>query len=141
MMRSMQIAAVAGVVGLASLSVTAGAQAGPASARSDVVQRIVQNGIPAHFARDRRWGGHGWRGRRVHGYRGRGSGAAIGAGVAGLAAGALLGSALAAQAAPGEAYLQASDPDRIAYCSTKYRSFDATDGTYLGYDGQRHVCE
>ncbi len=28
----------------------------------------------------------------------------------------------------------------LSYCSSKYRSFDARSGTYLGYDGQRHVC-
>lgn len=26
------------------------------------------------------------------------------------------------------------------YCRSKFRSFDAKTGTYLGYDGQRHFC-
>jgi len=70
--------------------------------------------------------------------RARRGGAAAAAGIGGLAAGALIGGAIAgqqqAQAAP------AVDPDYIAYCSRKYRSFDPASGTYLGYDGQRHVC-
>ncbi|RRN64300.1 BA14K family protein [Caulobacter sp. 602-1] len=34
-----------------------------------------------------------------------------------------------------------SDPDWIAYCARKYRSFDPRSGTYLGYDGLRRYCE
>ncbi len=26
------------------------------------------------------------------------------------------------------------------YCSSKYRSFDPSSGTFLGYDGNRHYC-
>jgi hypothetical protein len=28
----------------------------------------------------------------------------------------------------------------IAYCFSRYRSFDPYTGTYLGYDGRRHYC-
>ena len=28
----------------------------------------------------------------------------------------------------------------VARCQARYRSFDASTGTYLGYDGQRHYC-
>ena len=31
--------------------------------------------------------------------------------------------------------------DWLAYCSSKYRSFDPRSGTYLGYDGLRHPCQ
>lgn len=67
------------------------------------------------------------------------AGAAAAAGAAGLAAGALIGGAIASQqqaapAVPGDA-------DWIAYCSSKYRSFDPASGTYLGYDGRRYVCQ
>jgi BA14K-like protein len=37
----------------------------------------------------------------------------------------------------------ASDGYTQAYldsCARRYRSFDPVDGTYLGYDGLRHVC-
>lgn len=29
---------------------------------------------------------------------------------------------------------------RTAYCSQRYRSYDPASGTFLGYDGRRHVC-
>lgn len=95
-----------------------------------------------HYHRPPRW--HGppphWRGPppRYY-YRGTRNhydpGAAAALGVMGLAAGAILGSALTAQAAP---------PPRsnswLSYCASKYRSFDPASGTYLGYDGRRHPC-
>ena len=28
----------------------------------------------------------------------------------------------------------------IAYCFSRYRSFDPVSGTYMGYDGRRHYC-
>jgi BA14K-like protein len=87
------------------------------------------------------YGGH-W-GHRGHG----GFGAALG----GFAAGALLGSALAAPGyyyydAPGYGYYDAPDvyaePDAgaVAYCEQRFRSYDPASGTYLGYDGLRHPC-
>ena len=27
-----------------------------------------------------------------------------------------------------------------SYCARKYQSFDARDGTFLGFDGYRHLC-
>ncbi|MBB2203986.1 hypothetical protein [Gluconacetobacter takamatsuzukensis] len=57
-----------------------------------------------------RGGGPGWRGDRG-GHRGPGVGAAIGAGVAGLAVGALLGGALASQAAPPPAAYYPPQPE------------------------------
>ncbi|CAH1648532.1 Lectin-like protein BA14k [Hyphomicrobiales bacterium] len=65
-------------------------------------------------------------------------GAAAAAGAAGLAAGALIGGAIASQQA---APVVQGDTNWIAYCSSKYRSFDPASGTYLGYDGRRHVCQ
>lgn len=62
------------------------------------------------------------------------AGAAVAAGVVGLAAGAILGSALSAQGAP------ARDSGWLDYCASKYRSFDPASGTYLGHDGRRHAC-
>jgi hypothetical protein len=99
----------------------------------------------------RGWGGRGWGG----GWRGWGGPAA------GLAAGAIIGGAVAASqpwygydygpgyssydydpgyyAAPG-GYV-ASAPERdFAYCAQRYRSYDPASGTYLGYDGLRHPC-
>ena len=81
--------------------------------------------------------GYGFRGRPGYGYgygyRRRSNGAAIGAGIAGLAAGAIIGGALSqAQGAPAG--------NAVAYCSQRFRSYDPGSGTYLGFDGARHAC-
>ncbi len=82
--------------------------------------------------------------------------------VAGLAAGALIGGALAATSpwygsgyggygyapgydygyAPGygNAYAYSSPGDTVAYCESRFRSYNPATGTYLGYDGMRHAC-
>jgi hypothetical protein len=65
---------------------------------------------------------HGW---HRHHY---GSGAAV---LGGLAAGAVIGGAIANSQARANA---------DAYCSQRYRSYDPASGTYLGYDGMRHPC-
>ncbi len=31
-------------------------------------------------------------------------------------------------------------PAWYAYCAEKYRSFDPRSGTFMGYDGHRHMC-
>jgi hypothetical protein len=67
---------------------------------------------------------HGWHHRRHYG-----SGAAV---LGGLAAGAVIGGAIANS--------QARANDAVAYCSQRYRSYDPASGTYLGYDGNRHPC-
>lgn len=71
----------------------------------------------------------------------------------GLAAGAIIGGALAtAPFAYGysEPYVYdddfvdapavVGDADAIAYCQQRFRSYDVRTGTYLGYDGLRHPC-
>jgi BA14K-like protein. len=60
-------------------------------------------------------------------------GAAVAAGIFGLAAGAIASSAIAS---PPRRYRSSW----VAYCSRKYKSFNPRTGTYLGYDGRRHVC-
>lgn len=80
--------------------------------------------------RDPSWRHHGGRyhgyGQR-HGYYGNGA-AALG----GLAAGAIIGGAIANS--------QARAGDTDAYCSQRFKSYDPRSGTYLGYDGDRHSC-
>ena len=72
----------------------------------------------------------------------RGGGAAIGLGIlGGVAAGAIIGGAIANQGAAAQPLPKTQDPDFIAYCSRKYRSFDPVDGTYLARDGMRYECE
>jgi hypothetical protein len=74
---------------------------------------------------DGRYRHYGWRHRYPHRY---GWGPAVG----GLAAGAVIGGAIANSRA------QALESD--AYCSQRFKSYDPRSGTYLGYDGQRHPC-
>ena len=87
--------------------------------------------------------GYGYRGYgyRRYGYGGYGyRGAAIGAGVTGLAVGAAVGGAIAAQGAPGYYYGGAPVADADAYCGSRYRSYDPASRTYLNNDGNRYPC-
>jgi hypothetical protein len=52
-----------------------------------------------------------------------------------LAAGAIFGLAAGAIAANA-----AASNNAVAYCSSRFRSYDPASGTYLGYDGYRHPC-
>lgn len=76
----------------------------------------------------------------------------VAAGIAGLATGAIIGGLLSqgggggygygapvASAPPAGGYAPFS-AGYVSYCSSKYRSFDARTGTFLGYDGRRHFC-
>ncbi|MFN3349123.1 BA14K family protein [Pseudorhodoplanes sp.] len=87
--------------------------------------------------------GRYYRGGRHYGYRGyRGRDAAIAGGIiGGLALGAAIAGAAAAPPPP-VVYAPAygARADWIAYCSSKYRSFNPATGLYLGYDGQYHPC-
>jgi hypothetical protein len=112
-----------------------------AALQSDLVQNVQyrRHGYYGHR------GYYGPRGR-YYGYR---RGGAVAAGViGGLALGAALGAAAAAPPPPPAAYYEpdyaegyAGGDDWLAYCSSKYRSFDPRTGTYLGYDGLRHPCQ
>jgi len=107
--------------------------AAPASARS----RGHHGGWHGHHG-----GGHGHH-RGWH----RGGGAALG-----FATGALIGGALAsrpyygygAYAYGGEPYVvdegYSSNGGDVQYCMQRFKSYDASSGTYLGYDGDRHPC-
>jgi len=78
-----------------------------------------------------------------HRYRHRHDGSsALAAGAVGLAAGALIGTAIAssqAQAAPPPPP-GTVDPQLAAYCARKYRSYDPVTGTFLSTNGMRYVC-
>jgi hypothetical protein len=75
--------------------------------------------------------------------------------VGGFVAGALIGGALASAAnrnsyyygpgyayapPPAYAYSPGYGSSEVAYCASRYRSYDPASGTYLGYDGHRHPC-
>jgi hypothetical protein len=119
-------------------------------AASPAVEAVQWRG---HWGGGRGWGGgHGWWGGPA----------------AGLAAGAIVGGAIAASRpwygydydydygpsynsygaalgysdygyAPG-GYVTASPGGDVAYCQQRFRSYDPASGTYLGYDGLRHPC-
>jgi len=97
------------------------------------------------------WRGGGWHGGwHGGGWHGRGLGL-------GFATGAIVGSALAAPYYYGgygygpyayddgydEAYAAApgyGGGRDDAYCAQRFKSYDPSSGTYLGYDGARHPC-
>lgn len=81
---------------------------------------------------------HGW--GRPYYYHHYNDGA-VAAGVAGLAAGALVAGAIASQAQPAAPPPPGTvDPSIAAYCARKYRSYDPATGTFLGRNGMRYVC-
>jgi hypothetical protein len=98
------------------------------------------------------WNGRDWRHHRRHGGRGFGSGFGLG-----FATGAFVGSApywdggypygyyddyAYDDGYYGDAYAAAPaySGGSVAYCEQRYRSYDPSSGTYLGYDGLRHPC-
>ncbi|TCU69291.1 BA14K-like protein [Bradyrhizobium sp. R2.2-H] len=77
------------------------------------------------------WRHHRHRNHWRDGYRhryGRGWGPAVG----GFVAGAAIGGAIANS--------RAQAAENNAYCSQRYKSYDPSTGTYMGYDGVRHPC-
>ena len=108
----------------------------------------TMNAVASHDVTNvyyRRWGGG-------YGYRRGGWG--WGGAAAGLAAGAIIGGAIAANSAPyydgyGPGYYApppgyyaapAADQSAVAYCARRYRSYDPASGTYLNNDGNRYPC-
>lgn len=93
----------------------------------------------------RHHGGHHHHHHFHHGHRGH-----FASGAFGFAAGAILGSALSrpyyyapapVYVAPAPVYVyQPWTPGWYTYCGGKYRSFNASTGYFLGYDGQYHFC-
>lgn len=88
---------------------------------------------------DREWGRHGheqdrWANRRRD-HDNSGSSALLG-GIIGFALGAaIVGSQQQADHARG------ADQSWDSYCAKKYRSYDRSSRTYMGYDGVRHYCQ
>jgi hypothetical protein len=89
-----------------------------------------------------------WRGR---GGRGGGWGRGVGAGLLG---GAIIGGLLASPYYygpgpyysypgpyyPAPNYIAPQPGDAVAYCMQRFKSYDPSSATYLGYDGFRHPC-
>jgi hypothetical protein len=146
-----------GMVAAALMAVAAPWLIAPAAAGPMSSSLGLQNAVPSSVeaVQYRR----GWRG----GYRGGGFvGAGVGLGL-GLAAG-VVGGAIAGATqpygyygyAPGYAYgpgygqgygqgyydqgYAAGGGDQVGYCMQRFRSYDPSSGTYLGFDGLRHPC-
>jgi BA14K-like protein len=123
---------------------------------SAAVAATTLTAIPAANA------GDGW--RHYNYYHGHSTGDVVAAGVLGLAAGALIAGIASQPVYSAPSY---SDPYRYRpvrnyyandgyyggyrslqpwsrewyhYCRNRYRSFDPSSGTFIGYDGQEHFC-
>ncbi len=105
------------------MAAAAGAVRAEVAAAGTTLRQDAQYYYPRHYVRPYRY------------HRGD---AALGV-VGGLAAGALIAGAIASSQA--QPLHRTQDPDYIAYCSRKYRSFDPQSGTYLARDGLRYPCE
>ena len=74
--------------------------------------------------------------RRNHGRRNGSNSSSLLSGVIGFALGAaIVGSQQQAQ------HAQSADSSWDNRCAAKYRSYDRSSRTYLGYDGARHYCQ
>jgi hypothetical protein len=142
-MRTTLMAAIAAAAFGTTLAVTGTASAAPASTGNAVAERQAAGPLVSYAQLRRRVVVTRRVGGPYYGYRG---GAGVAAGViGGLAAGALIGGAIAAQqpapvyVAPGPAYA-APGGDAVEYCMQRYQSYDPQSGTFLGYDGLRHPC-
>jgi hypothetical protein len=129
-MQTWKIASLAMALGGASL-ISLPAAASPMMAVAGA-ERLTTSAQPVETVQYRRGYGRGYGGYRHRGWGHRrhyGPGAAA---LGGLAAGAIIGGAIANS--------QARANDAVAYCSQRFRSYDPASGTYLGYDGRRHPC-
>lgn len=116
---------------------------------SSAVAAMTLAALPAANARD------GWRPRHYHSHSHGGD--ALAAGVVGLAAGALIAGAVNNPRPTyyDDGYYVRDEPrviyrsgygiepwtrEWVRYCSDRYRSFDARNGTFMGYDGREHFC-
>jgi hypothetical protein len=94
------------------------------------------------WGRDRRnWRDDDYRRWYRDRHRGNNLGEAGAVAIFGLAAGAIVGAAVAgANNGRDAVVVTGGDEAWLRACSERYRSFDPASGTYLGYDGQRHPC-
>ncbi|MBF9198137.1 BA14K family protein [Microvirga sp. BT290] len=128
---------VTALVAVAVLAPVLPASAAPIQARS--LPQLEQDYPNESYAQYYRRGYRPYYRDRYY-YR-RDNGAAVAAGVAGLAAGALIAGAIASQAQPAAPQPPGVvDPQVAAYCARKYRSYDPGTGTFLASNGMRYVC-
>lgn len=129
-MRTAKFLAAALLAGSTTLAAFQPAVAAPLTANavlSGAASTAIENVQYYPVRRHGQYYGHRHYGHRHHGHGGTAAGVGIG-----LAAGAIIGGAIAAS--------QAQAQQNAAYCSQRYRSYDPASGTYLNKDGNRYPC-
>lgn len=125
---------------------------------SDAWQRESNGSYKHNNWKHNSYRGHG---KQRHGYRKHRNNDAVTLGIIGLGVGAIIGGAIANshnnprvihRPAPnvrhygqprvvnGGGSFEPWTKSWFRYCSNKYRSFNASTGTYRGYDGRDHFC-
>jgi hypothetical protein len=133
MVRLLVTAAAAALLGtIASAGV---ANATPEARVPDLSKQIGDGEVGLSYAQYRRYN----RGGR-YGYYRRGRGGSAAGLIGGLAAGALIGGAIASQQAQAAPPVVGYSDQGVSYCMQRFRSYDPESGTYLGNDGMRHPC-
>lgn len=125
-MRTGKLLAAVLLAGSASLAVSAPATAAPLMTDTVLSGAAASSNVENVQYYRRGYGHRGYYGHR-RGYGGTAAGVGIG-----LAAGAIIGGAIAASSAQAQ--------QNAAYCSQRYRSYDPRSGTYLNNDGNRYPC-
>jgi len=125
-MRTAKLLAAVLVAGSAALAVSQ-----PATAAPLMNDMTLGKAAPASDVTNVQYYRRGYGHRGYYGHRRGYGGTAAGVGI-GLAAGAIIGGAIAASSAQAQ--------QNAAYCSQRYRSYDPQSGTYLNNDGNRYPC-
>lgn len=127
-MRTARLLAIALLAGTTALTFSGPATSAPLTGVAAYLAGATSASNDVTNVQYRRYHGHhhGYYGHR-RGYGGTAAGVGIG-----LAAGALIGGAIAAS--------QAQAQQNAAYCAQRYRSYDPASGTYLNRDGNRYPC-
>ncbi|CAN5321825.1 hypothetical protein BH10PSE11_BH10PSE11_14020 [soil metagenome] len=125
-MRTAKLLAAVLLAGSATLAVSQ-----PATAAPLMNHMTLGKAAPAGDVTNVQYYRRGYGYHRGYGYRRGYGGTAAGVGI-GLAAGAIIGGAIAASSAQAQ--------QNAAYCSQRYRSYDPQSGTYLNNDGNRYPC-
>lgn len=128
-MRTAKLLTAVLLAGTATLALSQSATAAPLMSDAILSGAVAASNNVENVQYYRRYGyGPGYR----RGYYRRGYGdTAAGVGI-GLAAGAIIGGAIAASSAQAQ--------QNAAYCAQRYRSYDPRSGTYLNNDGNRYPC-
>lgn len=123
-MMNAKVLAAALLLGATSLTLAPQVNAAPLTAGAAVLNGAAPSATEnVQYYRHGRYYGH------HHHHHGGSTAAGIGLG---LAAGAIIGGAIAAG--------QAQAQQNAAYCAQRYRSYDPRSGTYLSRDGNRYPC-